>query len=76
MVNINMVTCMGLEPINVALRGLCVNHFTNRPNLAAPIRFELMLTESESVALPLGDTPMFVRFSLFLVGIDGFEPSE
>ena len=34
------------------------------------------MTESESVALPLGDTPMFVRFSLFLVGIDGFEPSE
>ena len=36
----------------------------------------LEMTESESVALPLGDTPMFVRFSLFLVGIDGFEPSE
>ena len=34
------------------------------------------MTDSESVALPLGDTPMFVRFSLFLVGIDGFEPSE
>ena len=23
---------MGFEPMNVALRGLCVNHFTNRPN--------------------------------------------
>lgn len=59
-----MVTCMGFEPINVALRGLCVNHFTNRPNLAAPIRFELMLTESESVALPLGDTPVLFIFAL------------
>lgn len=34
------------------------------------------MTIPKTVALPLGDTPMFVRFSLFLVGIDGFEPSE
>ena len=30
------------------------------------------MTESESVALPLGDTPLLGK----LVGIDGFEPSE
>ena len=26
-----LVTHMGFEPMNVALRGLCVNHFTNGP---------------------------------------------
>lgn len=48
-----LVTRMGFEPMDVALRGLCVNRFTNEP-LAAPVRFELTLTESESDALPLG----------------------
>ena len=28
-----LVACMGLEPMNVTLRGWCVNHFTNRPKL-------------------------------------------
>lgn len=27
----NLVTRMGFEPMNVALRGQCVNHFTNEP---------------------------------------------
>ena len=26
-----LVICMGFEPMNVALRGRCVNRFTNRP---------------------------------------------
>ena len=26
-----MVTCTGFEPVNVALRGQCVNRFTNKP---------------------------------------------
>ena len=39
------------------------------------------MTESESVALPLGDTPVYKTNCitvgwLSLVGIDGFEPSE
>ena len=32
------------------------------------------MPESESGALPLGDTPMLRQ--ILLVGIDGFEPSE
>ena len=34
------------------------------------------MTESESVALPLGETPKYVRYSLIIVGFEGYEPSE
>ena len=27
-----MVTCTGFEPMNVCVKGICVNRFTNRPN--------------------------------------------
>lgn len=30
------MTCTGFEPVNGALKGLCVDRFTNRPIFSAP----------------------------------------
>lgn len=31
-----MVTRTGFEPVNVPVKGVCVNHFTNGPSKLAP----------------------------------------
>lgn len=67
-----MVTRMGFEPMNVALRGLCVEPLHQRAMMVASVRFELTITESESDALPLGYEAMHIYYNTLFINLKRF----
>ena len=52
-----MVDLLGLEPRTLGLRGLCSNRLSYRSRWLGQQDSNLRMSDSESDALPLGDTP-------------------
>ena len=68
----HLVTRMGFGPMNTALRGRRVKPLHQRAILAASVRFELTIMESESVALPLGHEAIHSYYIIIINDFNNF----